>query len=203
MGAGVRDAFPPPMCVWIVYAFRLGKSHVNGYFICVGLRGKILRSVVGAVPVCPPVSPHKGASIVHPPRTMRVFLLWKRRCADVRAGTQAPPLRFRLGGLRMDGFVCWLVKTVHMNQHYRCCTFDSPGLIEHSEIYPGESRGGEPMPSALYFLKSICVRETICSPRVVMMCDEKKYNPQGVASSLALLPRVGCVALANPALSKV
>ena len=35
------------------------------------------------------------------------------------------------------------------------------------------------MPSALYFLKSICVRETICSPRVVMVCDEKKYNPQG------------------------
>ena len=27
---------------------------------------------------------------------MRVFLVWKRRCADVRAGTQAPPLRFRL-----------------------------------------------------------------------------------------------------------
>ena len=25
MGAGVRDAFPPPMCVvWIVYAFRWG-----------------------------------------------------------------------------------------------------------------------------------------------------------------------------------
>ena len=23
MGAGVRDAFLPPMCVWIVYAFRL------------------------------------------------------------------------------------------------------------------------------------------------------------------------------------
>ena len=35
------------------------------------------------------------------------------------------------------------------------------------------------MPSALYFLKSICVRETICSPRVVMVYDEKKYNPQG------------------------
>ena len=38
---------------------------------------------------------------------------------------------------------------------------------------------------------------------VVMMCDGKKYNPQGVVFSLALLPRVGCVALANPALSKV
>ena len=61
------------------------------------------------------------------PRTMCVFLVWKRRYADVRAGTQAPPLRvllekiargypplrFRLGGLRADGFVCWLVKTVH------------------------------------------------------------------------------------------
>ena len=46
---------------------------------------------------------------------MRVFLVWKRRYADVRAGTQAPPLRillervahgcsplrFRLGGLRV------------------------------------------------------------------------------------------------------
>ena len=33
---------------------------------------------------------------------------------------------------------CSLVdETVHMNQHHRCCTFDSPGLIERSEIYPG------------------------------------------------------------------
>ena len=59
------------------------------------------------------------------------------------------------------------------------------------------------MPSALYFLKSICMREIIHSPRVVMMCDEKSTTPKGVASSFALLPRVGCVALANPALSKV
>ena len=100
---------------------------------------------------------------------MRVFLVWKRRYADVRAGTQAPPLRFRLDGLRVERlmsfgwivcvvlFVGWLVKTVHKNQHHRCCTFDSPGLIERSEIYPGYGRGGEPMPSALYFLKSIFV----------------------------------------------
>ena len=33
---------------------------------------------------------------------MRVFFVLKRRCADVRAGTQAPPLRFRLGGLRVN-----------------------------------------------------------------------------------------------------
>ena len=85
------------------YTFRLGRLCVNGSFVSVGLCSKILRSVVGAVPVCPPVSPHKGAFIVNSPRTMRMFLVWKRRCADVRAGTQAPPLRFRLGRLRADG----------------------------------------------------------------------------------------------------
>ena len=54
---------------------------------------------------------------------MHVFLLWKRRYADVRAGTQAPPLRFRLGGLRAGrlvsfewivrgavDFVCWITR---------------------------------------------------------------------------------------------
>ena len=40
------------------------------------------------------------------------------------------------------------------NQACRACTFDSPGLPTIGG-YPGESRGGEPMPSALYFL--ICV----------------------------------------------
>ena len=55
--------------------FPLGGLHVNGYFVWVGLRDKILRSVVGAVPMCPPVSPHKRASIVHSPHTIRVFLV--------------------------------------------------------------------------------------------------------------------------------
>ena len=92
--------------------FRLGGLRVNGYFVCVGLRGKILRRWVGAVPVCPPVSPCRGAFVVHPPRMMRVFLLWKRRYADVRASTQAPPLRFRLGGLRVGGLVSfgWIAR---------------------------------------------------------------------------------------------
>ena len=39
---------------------------------------------------------------------MRVFLVWKRRCADVRAGTQAPPLRFRLGRLRVAVDTVWV-----------------------------------------------------------------------------------------------
>ena len=103
--------------------------------------------------------------------------VWKRRYADVRAGTQAPPLRISFGWIAR-GAVLFVGKTVYMNQHHRCCTFVSPGLPPIGG-YPGESRGGEPMPSALYFLKSICMRGIIHSPRVVMMCDEKKYNPQG------------------------
>ena len=51
------------------------------------------------------------------------FLVWKRRCADVRAGTQAPPLRFRLGRLCVEWF-CLLV---------------------------GENGAHEPTPSVLYF----------------------------------------------------
>ena len=39
-----------------------------------------------------------------------------------------------------------------------------------------------------------------CNRYIVM---KKSTTPKGVAPSLALLPRVGCVALANPALSKV
>ena len=152
MGAGVRDAFPPPMCGWVgCLRVSFGQiAHerlmpfwglrVNDYFVCMGLCGKILRSVVGAVPVCPPVSPCRGAFVVHSPCimrvfgmetllcirpfrptggasivksscTMRVFLVWKRRYADIRAGTQAPPLRFRLGGLRMDAAACRPTRT--------------------------------------------------------------------------------------------
>ena len=138
--------FRPRCVVWIVYAFRLGKSHVNGYFICVGLRGKILRSVVGAVPVCPPASPHKGASIVTPAQCVCVFGMETslRERSGGHTGT-APTVSFgwiACGWLMSFGqvargmgdfvwvvlFVCWLVKTVHMNQHHRCYTFDSPGL---------------------------------------------------------------------------
>ena len=87
--------------VWIVCKW---------YFICVGLRGKLLRSVVGAVAVCTPVLPHKGASLVKipAPKAVVVFWVWKRRFADVRAGTQAPPLRFRLDGLRVNGYFVWM-----------------------------------------------------------------------------------------------
>ena len=43
----------------------------------------------------------QGRPSLNSPRKMHVFLIWKRRYADVRAGTQAPPLRFRLARLRV------------------------------------------------------------------------------------------------------
>ncbi|SJZ79282.1 hypothetical protein SAMN02745202_01093 [Segatella oulorum] len=65
--------------VWVDYTWMVG-------FVGVGLRGKILRGLVGAVPMCPPVSPHKGASIVKfPAHHACVF------------GMETP-LRGRLGG---------------------------------------------------------------------------------------------------------
>ena len=51
-------------------------------------------------------------------RIMHVFLVWKRRYADVRAGTQAPPLRFRLGRLRVDGW--WRLGGVCVNGYFVC-----------------------------------------------------------------------------------
>ena len=151
MGAGVHDAFPPPMCC--VDCLRVSFGRIARRRL-VSL-GRIVRGCItkfGRGGACVPARVAlQGRIHRSSPRIIRVFLAWRRRYADVRAGTQAPPLRilleriargcsplrFRLGGLRVGGFVCWLVKTVHMNQHHRCCTFVSPGLIERSEIYPG------------------------------------------------------------------
>ena len=103
MGAGVRDAFPPPMCVWIVYAFRLGGLRVNGYLVWVGLRGKILRSVVGAVPMCPPVSPPQGCIYRSIPRAQCVCF-WYRNAAVRTFGRahRRRPYAFCLRELRVD-----------------------------------------------------------------------------------------------------
>ena len=121
--AGVRAGTQAPPLRFRLGGLCMGRLMAFGLITCkwlfclCGMCGKILRSLVGAVPVCPPVSPCKGAFVVHPPRTMRVFLLWKRRCANVRAGTQAPPLRFRLGDCAQTvGFVwadyVWMVDFV-------------------------------------------------------------------------------------------
>ena len=89
--------------------FPLGGLHVNGYFVCMGLCGKILRSVVGAVPVCPPVSLHKGASIIHP-RAQYVYF-WYGNAATRTFGRahRHRPYAFCLRELRVDvcpyGFV--------------------------------------------------------------------------------------------------
>ena len=83
---------------------------------------------VGAVPVCPPASPCKGASIVIP--VHHACIGWYGNAAARTFGRahRHRPYGF-VGWIARGGvFVGWLVKTVHMNQHHRCCTFDSPGL---------------------------------------------------------------------------
>ena len=119
MGAGVRDVFPPPIVVWIVYAFRLGGLRVavdtvwadyewavgfvwldyaRGWIACkwlfglCGMRGKILRKLVGAVPVCPPVSPCKGASVVKfPAHNACIFGMETPLCGRSGGHTGAAP----------------------------------------------------------------------------------------------------------------
>ena len=108
--------------------------------------------------MCPPASPCKGASIVHSLRTMRVFFGMETSQSGRSGGYTGTAPTASFGQITRGtvdvvwidcvwtvGFVwvdyMWVVlfvgKTVHMNQHHRCCTFVSPGLIERSEIYPG------------------------------------------------------------------
>ena len=103
-----------------------------------------------AVPVCPPVSPCKGASIVQIP-THNACIFGMETPLRGRSGGYigtAPTFSFGWIG---RGWFCLLV---------------------------GENGAHEPTPSVLYFLKSISMWGNH-SPRVIMMCGEKKYNPQG------------------------
>ena len=59
---------------------------------------------VVAVPVCRPARPARAHPSLNSSHTMRVFLVWKRRYADVRAGTQAPPLRLSLSKPQKNKF---------------------------------------------------------------------------------------------------
>ena len=74
---------------------------MNGF---VEMQPKWSSSVVGAVPVCRPARPARahpslgasGEGRKHNVCTWKCIIRgWKRRCADVRAGTQAPPLPFQ------------------------------------------------------------------------------------------------------------
>ena len=134
---------------------RWGGLRVNGYLVCVGLRGKILRRWVGAVPVCPPVSPSRGVSIVHLPRTMHVFFVMEmplRGRSGGHAGA-APTVSFGwIGGGRLIPFgqiTCgWLVS---------CGWLMSFGWIAYVILFVCWENGAhEPTPSVLYF----------CQPRV-------------------------------------
>ena len=88
-------------CAWVVILFVWIVCKWSFYLCGIAWKNITERGRGGA---CVPARVAlQGRIRRSPPRTIRVFLVWKRRCADVRAGTQAPPLRFRLGRLRVDG----------------------------------------------------------------------------------------------------
>ena len=99
--------------------------------------------------MCPPVSPHKGASIVKiPAHDACIFGMETPLRGRSGGHTGAAPTvsfgQITRGRLISFGVDCvWVVlfvgKTVHMNQHHRCCTFVSPGLPTIGG-YPGERR---------------------------------------------------------------
>ena len=146
---------------------------------------------VGAVPVCPPASPCKGASIVHSPCTMRVLV-----------GMETP-LRGRSGGhtgtaptVSFGQIACgWLVSFGWI----ACGQLVSFGWIACGWLFVCWENGAqEPTPSVLYFCQpwvkswrgtyaigivlfkiNLHAGKSFIRYCVMMMRDEKKYNPQG------------------------
>ena len=106
MGAGVRDAFPPPMCVGEDIKSNVVEKVQSRWGN--GTPCGLVEIGRGGAYVPARVAP-QGRIRRSSPRTMRVFWAWKRRYANVRVGTQAPTLRILLGGLHVDfrpyGFV--------------------------------------------------------------------------------------------------
>ena len=128
---------------------------VNDYFVCMGLCGKILRSVVGAVPVCPPASPCKGASTIHS----------HAQCVYFWYGNAATRTFGRAHRHRPYGFV-WAdcVWAVGFVWRITCGTVDVVWGIAHGTfdvvwvdcawvvLFVGWKNGAhEPTPSVLYF----------------------------------------------------
>ena len=108
---------------------------------------------------------------------MRVFLVWKRRYADVRAGTQAPPLRFRLGDCAQTVlFVCW--ENGAHEPTPSVLYFCQPRVADDRRLPWVKSwRGTYAIGIVLFKINLHAGDHSFAG--VVIMCDEKKYNPQG------------------------
>ncbi|SJZ64792.1 hypothetical protein SAMN02745202_00701 [Segatella oulorum] len=95
--------------------FSAYQTSITPYFVCMGLRGKIWWRWVGAVPVCPPVSPCWGAFIVKFP-AHNAYIFWHGNTATRTFGRarRHRPYAFCLRELCMDvrpyGFVWQIVR---------------------------------------------------------------------------------------------
>ena len=96
----MRDAFPPPIVVWwrFVYVFCLCGIARKWLFCLYEIVWKNITEMGRGGACVPARVALQGRIRRSSPAHNACILAWKCRCADVRAGTQAPPLRFRLGG---------------------------------------------------------------------------------------------------------
>ena len=78
--------------------------------------------------MCPPVSPCKGASIVKIPAHNACIFGMETPLRERSGGHTGAAPTVSFGQIACGWFCLFVGKTVHMNQHHRCCTFDSPGL---------------------------------------------------------------------------
>ena len=109
---------------------------------------------------------------------MRVFLVWKRRCADVRAGTQAPPLRFRLGGLRVDG---WF----RLGKIVRGCITEMVGMNHRGGRVGACAYSTKPIALAFFMSKAMSGSRSLgtllsstASFRVCFNCPTSRHGPR-------------------------
>ena len=151
----MRDAFPPPMCCVDCLRVSFGWIACKWLFCLCKIAWKNMMEF-GRGGACVParVAPQGRIHRSIPHTQCVYFLVWKRCCANVRAGTQEPPLRFRLGRLDVGGFVCW--ENGAQEPTPSGLYFCQPRVADDRRLPWVKSWGG-PMPSALYFLKSIFV----------------------------------------------
>ena len=119
----MRDAFPPPMCCvdclrvsfgWLMSLGRIARECIAEFGrggACVparvALQGRIRRSF---------------------PRIMRVLVGMETPLCGRSGGHTGTAPTVSFGRITRGWFCLFVGKTVHMNQHHRCCTFVSPGL---------------------------------------------------------------------------
>ena len=129
--------FRPRCVVWFCLRVSFGWIACKWLFGLCGIAWKNITER-GRGGACVPARVALQWRIHHSPPVHNAYIFGMETPLCGRLGGHtgtAPTVSF--GRIARGWFCLFVGKTVHMNQHHRCCTFVSPGLIERSEIYPG------------------------------------------------------------------